>query len=289
MHINNSKKQIKTNPNLIITDRDLDIFRSIARYHLTGRMLFKLSQTFDTPFTSVGNTRTRLGQLHQTNLLKRDQRLLRGRSSNEYYYFLTKKSASLFDELRRLNDKNAVFKPISLINQAHGFLISEMMVKLELDASLFQDICRLVGFIRENQFEVIGEEKRVIRPDGTIFLNVNGRNFLFFLEIDRSTTVVRSDDHTKRTFEKKIKTYSEFKNYFGKSPIIHSFEGIRGYRVLTICKSPQRVQNLLDLAKDMNKTTMFWFTTANVFLSKDRNCLFDRIWILPDRKIYPLF
>ncbi len=163
------------------------------------------------------------------------------------------------------------------------------MVKLELDASLFQDICRLVGFIRENHFEVIGEGKRIIRPDGTIFLKVNGQNFLFFLEVDRSTTVVRSGDNTKRTFEKKIKTYSEFKHYFWHNPIIHSFEGNRGYRVLTICKTPQRLQNLLDLAKDMNKTTMFWFTTANVFLSKDRNCLFDRIWTLPDSKIYPLF
>ncbi len=130
MHNINSKKQTKSDtksPNLIITDRDLDIFRSLARYHLTGRMLFELSRIFTSPFTSVGNARTRLGQLHQMNFLQRDQRLLRGRSSNEFYYFLTRKSASLFEELRRLSHKNAIFRPISLINQAHSFLVSNII------------------------------------------------------------------------------------------------------------------------------------------------------------------
>jgi hypothetical protein len=76
MHINNSKKQIKSDtksPNLIITNRDFDIFQSLTRYHLTGRMLFEISRIFDSPFTSVGNARTRLGQLHQMNFLQRDQ------------------------------------------------------------------------------------------------------------------------------------------------------------------------------------------------------------------------
>jgi len=286
MHIQKSQHK---NSDLIITNRDIEVFKALSKYHLTGKMLYDLSQTFALPFTSLSNTRTRLLYLLQRNYLKRDQRLQKGRSNNENYYFLTRKSARFFENLKWISHKSSMFRPVSLLNQAHTFMISEIMVKLELDANLLQGTCRLGGFIRENYFIVKGDNGRIIKPDGTFFLNVNGQNFLFFLEIDRSTTVVRSDDYAKRTFEKKIRIYSEFKNYFWQNNIIHSFEGIKGYRVLTVCISAQRAQNLINLANSMNKNGMFWFTTVNVLLNENQNCLFDRIWTLPDSKVYPLF
>jgi len=275
--------------NLIITPRDIEIFSALTKYHLTGRMIFDLSQTFAEPFRSITNTRARLNQLYLAGYLKRDLRFEKGKRNNESYYFLTPKCAACLADLEGIEKKNTVFQPRSIARQAHSFLISQVMVKMETDLYMMKGICQMVGFIRENHFEVKGNDKKAIRPDGSIFVNLNGQNFLLFLEADRSTEVVNSAKPEKRTFERKMQIYSEFKNHFWQNEIIHRFEGIKGYRVLIVCKSVQRLRNLLNLAKAMNKSSMFWFTTVEWFLDDNRNCLFDRIWTLPNGQFYPLF
>lgn len=286
------KKTKTKNANLIITHRDMEIFLSLAKYHLTGTMVFKISKTFKEPFKSLSNTRARLGQLYGTGFLRKAKRVMENAHSNESYYFLTKKSADCVPELEGVEKKNAVFQPRSIGRQAHSFLISEIMVKLERDRHFMRDICSFLGFIRENYFEVKGNN-RLIKPDGTIFLSVNGYNHLLFLEADRSTEVVKSSKANKRTFQRKIEIYSEFKKNFWQDGFIHqNFADIRGYRVLIVCRSEQRLQNLLTLAEAMNKGSMFWFATKDQLLDENKNCLFDRIWALPNSpedQLYALF
>ncbi len=275
---------------LFLTERDMDVFRVLMKYHLTGKMVFGLSRTFKNPFTNVANTRARLGQLYGAGFLNRDERLLKGRGNNQNYYFLTAKSASLLEELEGVSKKHSIFRPIKVGIQAHCFLLSEIMVKMALDIHQFRDICQMLGFIRENNFVVKGYGKRFIKPDGTIFVNINGENKLFFLEVDLSTETVSSANTDTRTFRKKLEIYSEFKKYsFHQDEVIHRFRGIDGYRVLIVCRTFQRHQNLLNLANSMNKSGMFWFATAKTILDKDYNCLFDRIWTLPNGQFYSLF
>lgn len=66
---------------------------------------------------------------------------------------------------------------------------------------------------------------------------------------------------------------SEFKKYFKKHSIIDLFRPITGFRVLTICKSQERIDSLIKAAKEMGKWQMFWFTQQKQF--KKHNTLFD--------------
>jgi len=250
-------------------------------------MVYEISKTFKNPFTSAANARARLMQLHKAGFLRRDERLQKGRSCNENYYFLNRKSASFFEELAHRGKKDRIFTPISMGIQRHGFLISEVMVKMEKDIHEFRDICQMSGFIRENGFDVRGHDKRNLKPDGTILLKLNGHNQLLFLEADMSTTVLKSKNPNARTIERKIATYSEFKKYFHYDEVISSVQGIYGYRVLMVCKSEERLRNLVELAQSMGKGRMFCFTTRERLLRK--NMLFDRVWILTDGELHPIF
>jgi len=277
----------KKNKKIVITDRDEAIFEALIKYHLTGEMIFEISKTFKTPFSSVANARARLSQLHKAGFLRRDERLQKGRSCNENYYFMNRKSASFFEDLAHRGKKDRIFMPISIGIQRHGFLISEVMVKMEKDIHEFGDICQMSGFIRENGFDVRGHEKRNIKPDGTIFLKINGENRLLFFEADRSTTVSKSKNPKARTIERKIAIYSEFKKYFHLDETISIFPGIYGYRVLMVCETEERMKNLVKLAMDMGKGDMFCFTTKERL--QKGNMLFDRIWTLTDGELHSIF
>jgi len=69
--------------------------------------------------------------------------------------------------------------------------------------------------------------------------------------------------------------------------LIQLFGPLNGYRVLTVCRSQERVRSLLDAAVTMGKEKMFWFT--DLAAAKEHNLLFDPIWQLPNGSSQSLF
>jgi len=208
---------------------------------------------------------------------------------NEYYYFLTPLAGEIFygEKLSKADKKSSQFQPIKVSRQEHCFLIAEIMLKMQVDAHHYRDSCKLIGFVRENNFTVNGKEKNFLKPDGAIFLTVKEQNYLLLLEADLSTEVVESRKISGNSIRRKIELYTEFKKYVHRHEIINSVGGINSYRVLFVCKSEQRLRNFVSLAYSMGKTRMFWFTTKEWL--EQGNCLFDKLWALPDGEFYSLF
>ena len=104
------------------------------------------------------------------------------------------------------------------------------------------------------------------------------RRALFFLEADRSTMPVVRSNLYRSSFYKKLVGYWEsyrqdlFKEYFG----------LKGARVLTVTKSQQRIDNMIEANKKMDERgrglRMFLFATQDEITSEDPDRILKGIW-----------
>ena len=273
-----------------VSEFDIEIFKKLSQYYLTSKMLHQLVPTFKakTKITSLSFLKERLRQLHAAGFINRDQRFSRGYGPNEYYYFLTKKSASFFEELENTRPGRGILKRLELGSQEHAFMIAELMLKLEKDIFQSNDQVKLIGYIRENHFEIEipaqqkNQKKVYLKPDGTIFLQDRRQGHLLFLEVDLSTEPVSSVNPYRSSFKRKVSIYSVFRNHFKQHELINLFGRYNGYRVLFVCRTFERVVSLLDAARNMGKKDMFWFSWLDKI--QNHNVLFDKIWYLPTGK-----
>ena len=280
---------------LQISEFDIELFRKLTQCYLSTNMLLGLLPTFGAKakIRKKASLQDRLKRLYDEGYINRDQRLSRGQGVNEYYYFLAKKGAAFFEELEHAKPGRGILRRLEMGSQEHAFMVSEVLVKMDKDIFNIRNIATILGFIRENYFEIAipaarkKDPVKSLKPDGTWFLQINGQNHLIFLEVDLSTEPVSSVNPYRRTFRRKIEIYSDFRKYFKEHNLINLFGRFPGYRVITVCKSPERVISLMDTARIMGKKDMFWF--ANIEQIKNNNILFDSIWRLPDGKTKPLF
>ena len=280
---------------ILISEFDVELFRKLSQYYLTARMIYELLPTFEhqAGFNSFPTLQLRLKKLYQAGYINRDYRLSRGQGANEYYYFLTKRGARFFEDLMHLKPARSILKRLELGHQEHSFMISEFMLKLEKDVWQTQGQMKLSAYIRENFFEIQEPQRqremkqRSLKPDGTIFLERGTEKSLLFLEADLSTQPVNSANPYRSSFRKKIEIYSAFKHDFQQNNLVHLFGPLSGFRVLTVCKSPQRVASLLDVAQQLGKEKMFWFTYLDQV--QQQNVLFSPMWSLPNGSQQSLF
>ncbi len=280
---------------LQVSEFDIELFRKLSQYYITSKMIYQLLPTFGkkASIKSFSMLQGRLRKLYQAGYINRDQRLSRGQGVNEYYYFLTKRGANFFEDLQHIKPAHGILKRLELGSQEHAFMISEFMVKLEKDIWQSRPRIEMKGYIRENYFEIkIPKQKReerdrYLKPDATIFIQDNDQNYLFFVEVDLSTQPVFASNPYRSSFRKKIEIYSGFKSSFKHHPLIKLFGQFTGYRVLTICRSPERVASLIDAAQRMGKKRMFYFTHLEKI--KRENIFFSPIWSLPNGTTSSLF
>jgi hypothetical protein len=279
---------------LQISEFDVQLFKQLTRCYLTVDLIMELLPIFQAavmPKTKA-SAYHRLRRLYDEGYINRDVKLAKGKRVNEYYYFLTKKGANFFDELEHIKPGKGILRHLEAGSQDHAFMLSDVIVQIEKAIFAATGRAALLGFIRENYFEIAlppkGKNERIksIKPDGTWFLQTNKGNHLLFLEVDLSTEPVSAVNPYRKTFRRKIEIYSEFRKHFKQHNFINLFGKFPGYRVITVCKSPQRVISLLDTARNMGKSDMFWFTDVDQI--KRKNVLFDPIWRLPNGRVLPL-
>lgn len=259
---------------MILTDRDYFIFRKLGRYHLTASMLAALSQTYRNrvgerqPFTTLQGVSRRLKQLADARLVTfQPLRCFH----NTHCYRLTRKGAKLIltpEQYHREKHSKALFSGFSVQKEAHTLTTSLVAVKLEIDAD--RAGISLPLFVRDGDFTAtveLDDKKRKLIPDGTVVLTGRGDPQLFFIEIDRSTELLS-------TFAEKVRKYLAFDE---RHPTILLKDNGQHYpcssfRVLTFCKSDERLQNLVHITAKTarsRKHRVFHFFTLDHILNED--------------------
>lgn len=245
-----------------LSDRDIFLLRRLTLYCLTTGLILKLSQVLSNPFPSSQSLYRRLNQLYREGYINRRRMLYTG----EYYYFLTRKGSGVVSSQEE-NDRftGKVWTPIKEGQQQHEFLISQFMVKLELDAKKLN--IPLSFFIREGQFQAkvkIDGKSKTVTPDGVVGIMIKGKLRIFFLEIDRSTERVRGLGkwHSK-SFQEKLNRYRAL--YQNHRRVLAEL-GSNNFRVLTICVSEQRLQNLVKVAEEISPTKLYVFTKLSSYV-----------------------
>lgn len=272
-----------------LTERDHSIIKSIARYSLTSRLILEISKTYPKPFNQIQAVYRRMKQLEEAGLVNKRKMFFSG----ENYYYLTKRAGELIlheDERRRSTNK--IFSPIKEVQQQHEYLISQFMIRFEQDCQKLK--VPVEFFIREGQFIAWanreGELKKIV-PDGTIVLRIKDKYRVFFLEIDRSTERIRTSSKINtNSFQEKIRRYTDFFQDIRNHELLKELI-IKSFRVITVCITPERMENLRQAAQEMKKQKTFCFTYAGKFIEKREgewsykkaNILRSPIFFYPDK------
>ena len=273
----------------MLNDRDRFLLAKTARYNLTAQMVKDISWLYRNgagerqPFTSLQNAQRRLKQLTDAGFLRYQE--LRY-FNNTFFYRLTRKAArAVFppDQYDQVKTSKALFAPCRVSNESHTVSISRLMVKLELDAGAAG--IDLPLFVRDGHFEYWFKEegrRRVLRPDGSFILVLDGTPKLFFLEMDMG-------EEPTRVFARKIERYLRFHEEY-PSVSMRPFL-LSGFRVLVVCRGEGRGQNLLALATKAGKRKgAFHVLTMDRILNRDEdgsqtyaetNILVDPVWTRP--------
>ena len=254
-----------------LTPRDRFLLDRFTRYHMTARLVQHLSYAHDQPFTSLRGTQRRLKELVDNGYLQR-QRLVTSRG--EHCYYLTRKAARLVftpDELDLVKSSRVLFSEFKPSQEQHNLAISRFMVKLERDVAGAGVEFPL--FVRDGHFTYSMEldgKPSMLRPDGTMVLVQDETPALFFLEVDLSTEkleTIKPNARNTRSFAEKIQKYTMFRREY--PGITLGRHVCTGFRVLTVCKTPKRLENLVALADRMGKRGMFQFLTMDQYLKQD--------------------
>ena len=271
-----------------ITDRDRFLLGLLRRYHLTTRLIRKLSVICGQPFRDQGNLSKCLGRLEGAGFLKRKKLLISG----ENYHFLTNAGV----ELSKTNDVRLsprATSPIKPALESHELLLSIFMTLVEISCHDLK--VPFPYFLREGQFTAdvkIDDNTFRLKPDGVIILKVKGKHRVFFLEIDRSTETVKGANHINtKSFEAKIDRYTAFYDQAKEHPLLKDLE-FSGFRVITMCLTKERMENLLEVARKKGKKGMFCFshvglviegdvTTANDWNYRLRNVISSKTFLYP--------
>lgn len=129
----------------------------------------------------------------------------------------------------------------------------------------------------------VKKKRLVIIPDGFFQIEESDGKMYFFLEADRSTM-------TNERFLNKMRAYWLWWKQGGQRKL-----NIENFRVLTITKTQQRMNNLIKVtskAYDNPKGSyMFWFSDASQYSLKEHSSVTGKIWRtsdLNDRELHSL-
>lgn len=131
-----------------------------------------------------------------------------------------------------------------------------------------------------------GNEKRKfafsVVPDGAFALRVKQGNkkldYLYLLEVDRSTTPITRADFYKSSFAKKLIGYYQSM----KEDLFYENFGYHAVRVLTLTRSEQRYRSMIAQNKSIDEQKkglrIFLFSQDKNFDLKEPTKIFDRVW-----------
>ncbi len=227
-----------------ITERDKEVLKSVYEYRTLST-----EQINHLLFSSISRARKRLYQLWQHGYLNRIIKPTRlGEGSSSFFYALSGKGAGLlksaglgeFAANRRLK--------MSFQYGEHAARINDFRICLELASRKSADLKLLSWQQGKEQRLMIparGEgtgKPETLIPDAFFGLNVAGKDYFYFLEIDQGTADLGR-------IRSKYRAYLSLWN--DKTAI--SKLGIRSFRVLYITAGERRYHNMLTALKALER------------------------------------
>jgi len=192
--------------------------------------------------------------------------------SDHLVYSLGKKGASLISQNKGLAVEAKPSKEIGVSFIRHSLMISDFRLVLEASLKGSREF-RLAVWSELGPIDAVQceGEHLPIAPDA--FFAIEHKDYVmhFFLEADRSTM-------TLKRMANKFKGYWNWKLEEGHKRKI----GIANFRVLTICLSQERVENLRQVAAKVNgretASDMFWFAEAGAYGIQNPENILTPIW-----------
>jgi len=271
------KRERNAFPGMRIQPRDIEILKSLADYRFLDTV-----QIMALHPGGERNIRRRLQKLFHNGFIDRlGQQLSYTRPLGHMIYALANKGADLlaehFADFERTKvdwmTKNRETKERYIF---HRLMISNFRTVLTLALKNTHQ-AKLASWRQgrdlKDYVKLDGQRVAVV-PDAFFTLEDPQSRMHFFLEADQSTM-------TRGRFLKKMKAYWQWWKQGGQEK---KFD-IKSFRVLTICKSEARKENLRQTAKDADDykkgSLMFWFTSENEIGLSNANRILEPIWQTP--------
>ncbi len=222
---------------ILLTPRDHDILAALERSPLTASQLLTLSQTFVLPFTDERRVRERMQLLVAAGRVRRWFYATAGRGALGYYTLSPLGYRLLHGDDDHYFPKRA-FGPVGIARQFHALKLADFIVHTTIAA--YHAGLRMTGFYRENACCLRLAEECLFPDCAFQLVTQTGFHFSYFVEIDNSTEVIRSD-HDRDSWERKLRLYDQFQ---ATTP--------QRFRVLIVTtRSSERARHILDAANTM--------------------------------------
>ena len=251
--------------NIQITNRDLDVFRSLEKLPFTTDQLLRFSQTFKQQFACQRILERRLKRLTEDGLLRRCYFAFPKQGRNPSYWRLTRKSHSLIHPTES-KAKRSQFLPIGVSLHFHSHNLNEFLLRLLLAASEGGLYTTRIDVEKSLEFD----DQFSITPDAMIELAAKRRSFKFFVELDTATERVETDQRIPSSIQKKLETYERYRLTAGNS-----------FRVLFVTtSSQQRAKNILQFANGVrsNPAGELVYATHLPSVLQCSNCLTEPVF-----------
>lgn len=260
-----------------MTDRDLKILQIIGKCggltaEQVGRHFFEVP-VVNGKIATHSNGQRRMKFLKNAGFVQRIERYqLLSEGKKPYLYTLTESGAECLAEYLgckvedlewRKKDtrlRHNYIEHLILTNDVRLAIMKSIEKKPDMELLFWHDELELEKINSRDKIpiEVDGKTQYVkLIPDAFFVFTQSEVSRYCFLEIDRGTQTIVSNDETYRTWERKVKTYI---NYF-KSGLYEQMAGTISGRVLTVTTSEQRRDRLLEVSEKVGALQRFWFTT----------------------------
>lgn len=255
-----------------LTERDVSVVLSVYENRFLRRDQI---QRFHFAGASLQATSARLKKLSDHKFLDKLPTPIAGDAS-QAVYALNKRGADVVTasleierhKVRRKRDNNRV----EWLFMEHTLAISEF--KVRLDATLASRPEELFFYQRGDRshlrrISVTGAKNKyfVVAPDAFFGIQSGRGKHIFFLEVDMGT-------ETLSRFAEKVVAY---KRYW-KSGKYGEEYGFNHFRVITVCESERRLDNLRRATGKAGGQRMFLFTTCQAI---QENSALGNVWLSP--------
>ncbi len=166
----------------MVTERDLDIFRSLERTPLTPEQLLRLSKTFPEPFPTLNRVQRRLQQLADAGEVRSWRYATTGQGSGPLYYKLT------LDAYRILHGQDATLPTKRFLQELpigrhhHTRSLADFLVHTLVAADRLR--IQITDFHPENTLRIPVSDHCLVPDASFSLLFPNGYRFTYFVELD---------------------------------------------------------------------------------------------------------
>jgi len=225
------------------------------------------------PSQTERNIKRRLHFLFHGGYIERPVQQFTYLKPSEYLvYSLARKGAELISQKKGFSARAKPSKEIGVSFLRHSLMISDFRLALSLalsNSSQFKlAVWKDLGLIDAVYCE---GERLPIAPDA--FFTIESKDYLmhFFLEADRSTMAL----------ERMLNKYKGYWIWRAEGSQKQKLD-IANFRVLTVCISEERAENLRQISKkaDDNQTgsEMFWFASEKAYAPAIHEKILEPIW-----------